>query len=103
MIKIKFGDKKNVFSFLDEDNISGKVSLCGGFAEEWEDYVDYDKSCAYIIDGILYVEIYGIPDYFKEEEIVKFYKEEFDHWTENGEVYEMFEIENYYPINIKIN
>ncbi len=63
----------------------GKVKLSYiGFAEEWSDYVDFDKSYAYIDSGKLYVAVYGLPDHLNKNSIQKYYEDTLKYYTKKG-------------------
>lgn len=95
-----FGDDNTVFKkFNDEypedtdflNKNDGKVNLCYiGFAEEWSDWVDFDKSYVYIDNGKLYVVVYGLPDHFNKKSIEKYFGEKIEHYIKQwyGEFFE---------------
>ena len=91
-LSMVFGDENTIFEKFDVDNSYPKevrwlkendyrVKLRGGngFATEWRDWVDYDKSEAFIEDGKLHVNVYGIPDHINHEAVSKYFKKELDH------------------------
>jgi len=62
-----------------------KVNLSGdGFASEWRDWVDYDKSQAFIQDGKLHVNVYGIPDHINHKAVSKSFKGDLDYRLKVG-------------------
>ena len=100
MIEIVIGDDTTIFKGFDfeEDEPVDKVKLtemC--FASEWRDYIDYDKSFAYIKDGKLCVNIYGIPKHIKEKAIKEFFIRQIEYYLIVG-YGEFFEIEEGCPL-----
>ena len=102
-----FGDDNTVFKkfndeytedidFLNKHN--GKVNLSYiGFAEEWSDWVDFDKSYAYIDNGKLYVVVYGLPDHLNKKSVEKYFGKTIEQYIKQG-YGEFFETEPGCPI-----
>jgi hypothetical protein len=114
-IEMIFGDKNTIFQGFDIDGDTeriefleqngGKVKLCQiGFAEEWEEYIDYNNSYAYIEDGKLYVIVYGIPEYISKDAVINYYKKVMEQYL-NQEYGEFFETNPGEPIcmNVEYN
>jgi hypothetical protein len=82
-IKMVFGDDNTIFKkfhdeypedtdFLKRNN--GKVTLSyDGLASEWEDWVDFENSYAYIDNGKLYVFVYGIPEFINKKTVEDYF------------------------------
>lgn len=82
--------------FLNKNN--GKVNLsCIGFAEEWSNLVDFEKSYSYIDNGKLYVVVYGLPEYLNKKSVYEYYGKTLDHYIKQG-FGEFFETEPACPI-----
>lgn len=89
-----FGDDNTVFKKFDDEHSeytdflnkhNGKVNLTyDGFAEEWEDWVDFDKSYAYIDNGKLYVVVYGLPEHLNRRLIEKYFGNTLEHYIKQG-------------------
>ena len=78
------------------------VNLSGfGFASEWVDWVDDNKSKAYIKGGKLYVEVYGLPDHINHKAVLKYFKRQLEHSLEIG-YGEFFEGEPGCPICVVV-
>lgn len=84
VLEMVFGDENTIFKnfdvhtteeeeFLKENQ--GFVNLSTfGFAYEWEDAVDYNKSKACIKDGKLHIFVHGLPDYLNRNKIKDYFK-----------------------------
>lgn len=106
-ITMVFGDNDTIFKKFDDEYTEdtdflekneGKVKLTPtGFAEEWSESVDYDKSFAYIDGNKLYVVVYGIPEYINRNTIEKYYERTLEQYIEQG-YGEFFETEPGCPI-----
>ena len=106
-LKLVFGDDNTIFKkFTDEypedteflKNNDGKVKLTTiGFAEEWEELIDYNKSYAYIDNGKLYVVVYGLPKSIDKKSIDDFFEQRLEQYIEEG-YGEFFETEPGCPI-----
>ena len=103
-----FGNSKTLYKNFDTDgypedleflkNNNNKVNLSTiGFASEWEDYVNYSKSNAYIKDNKLYVEVYGLPDFINTSTVKTYYSKVLDQYIEE-EYGEFFETDPGCPI-----
>ena len=102
-----FGDDNTVFKKFDDEHSeytdflnkhNGKVNLTyDGFAEEWEDWVDFNKSYAYIDNGKLYVVVYGLPEHLNRRLIVQYFGNTLEHYIKQG-YGELFETEPGCPI-----
>jgi hypothetical protein len=99
VLEMVFGNKDTIFKgfntsiqeekFLQENN--GFVNLCSiGFAYEWSDYVDYNKSKACIKDGKLHIFVHGLPDFLDKSKVEEYFKKTLDHFIkeEYGEFFE---------------
>lgn len=106
-LKLVFGDDNTIFKkFTDEypedieflKNNDGKVKLTTiGFAEEWQELIDYNKSYAYIDNGKLYVVVYGLPKSIDKKSIDAFFEQRLEQYIEEG-YGEFFETEPGCPI-----
>lgn len=107
---MSFGDSETIFSGFDaseedkqflEDN-DGRVKLSFiGFAGEWEESVNYDKSYAYIENGKLYVVVFGLPSNLNKDSVKKYFEKTLEHYI-NSEYGEFFETEPGCPICMKV-
>ena len=100
VLEMVFGNKNTIFkkfniNFIEEERFleenQGFVNLSNiGFANEWDDYVDYNKSKACIKDGKLHIFVHGLPDYLNKDKIKKYFKKILDHYIkeEYGEFFE---------------
>ena len=109
---MSFGDENTIFKtfdyelseeeklFLKESNNKVNLSITG-FAEEWEDCVDYDKSYAYLEDGKLNVVVYGIQDHISKQEVVEYFGEVLESYMDRG-YGEFFETDPGCPICVVV-
>lgn len=109
IVKMIFGDDKTIFKKFDVDewfpehkktlvDNNGKVALTEiGFASEWEGWVDFDESYAYIDDGKLYVMVYGMPEHINEKSVKAYYNKTIEQYIEDG-FGEFFEVAPGCPI-----
>jgi hypothetical protein len=103
--EMMFGDESTIFKGFDtqyeEDKIyldenEGKVKLTStGFAEEWSDAIDYEKSYAFIENGKLYVVVYGLSSY--TDSVESYFRKTLDSYIDR-EYGEFFETEPGCPI-----
>ena len=105
--EMMFGDESTIFkgfdtqyeedkNYLDENE--GKVKLTStGFAEEWSDAIDYEKSYAFIENGKLYVVVYGLSSYTDRDSVESFFRSNLDSYIDR-EYGEFFETEPGCPI-----
>ena len=101
-----FGDTNTVFKKFDDvmpedtdflNRHNGKVNLSYiGFSEECSDWVDFDRSYAYIDNGKLYVVVYGLPDHLKKS-VEKYFDKTIEQYIKSG-YGEFFETEPGCPI-----
>ena len=106
-LEMIFGDESTIFKGFnteyDEDNNylsdnNGKVKLTStGFAEEWSDVIDYEKSYAFIENDKLHVVVYGIPSYIKRELVEDYFRTNLNNYIDK-EYGEFFETEPGCPI-----
>lgn len=69
-INTKDMDDKELDFLKNNDNKLGLDPFL--FAEEWSDYVDFDKSYAFLEDGKLHIKIYGIPTFINSESVIEY-------------------------------
>ncbi len=110
-INIVLGTPTTIFNGFDVTDESeqqylqdhdGKVKLGEfGFAEEWQELVDYDLSFAYIEAGKLYVTVYGIPSSINPADVIEFFTKTMDHYLTQG-YGEFFETEPGNPMCMKV-
>jgi hypothetical protein len=86
-------------TFRKNDN---KVFLSMGFAEEWSEWVDYDRSYAYIKDDKLYVVVYGIPSHINHGSVKKYYEKDLYNEISDPNSGDFFDVEPGSPISFKI-
>jgi hypothetical protein len=103
--EMMFGDESTIFkgfdtqyeedkNYLDENE--GKVKLNSiGFAEEWSDAVDYEKSYAFIENGKLHVVVYGLSS--DRDSVESYFRKTLDSYIDR-EYGEFFETEPGCPI-----
>jgi hypothetical protein len=106
-----FGDQNTIFKKFDDEyaedaellaDNDGKVKLTEmGFAEEWQELVDYRNSYAYIKEGKLHVVVHGLPEHINKESVEKFFKQNLEHYTQEGDG-EFFEVEEGCPIQMVV-
>lgn len=102
-----FGDDNTVFKkfydALPEDAVflnthNGKVKLGYlGFAEEWSEWVDFERSYAYVENGKLHVVVYGFPDYVNKKNVEAYFGDVLEQYIQE-EYGEFFETEPGCPI-----
>ncbi len=89
-----FGDDNTIFKkfdneypedtdFLNKNN--GKVNLdYTGFAEEWSEWVNFEKSYAYIDGGKLYVVVYGLPEHINKKSVEDYFGKTLEQYIKQG-------------------
>jgi len=102
-----FGDDNTIFKKFDDEypedtdflkRNDDKVNLSYiGFAEEWADWVDFEKSYAYIDGGKLYVIVYGLPEHINKKSVEDYFAETLEQYIKQG-YGEFFETEPGCPI-----
>jgi hypothetical protein len=102
-----FGDDNTIFKKFDDEypedtdflkRNDGKVNLSYiGFAEEWSDWVDFEKSYAYIDGGKLYVIVYGLPEQINKKSVEDYFSKTLEQYIKQG-YGEFFETEPGCPI-----
>jgi hypothetical protein len=112
MIKIVFGDDKTIFkNFIietEEEKIAFKNSECKVkltftlFADEWDDLVDYNKSYAYLENGKLILNIYGIPDFINPVIVEEYARRVMNQYLKQG-YGELFTLIKYCPLCVIVD
>jgi hypothetical protein len=102
-----FGNDNTIFKKFDDEypgdidflkRNDGKVNLSYiGFAEEWSDWVDFEKSYAYIDDSKLYVVVYGLPENINKKSVEDYFGKTLEQYIKKG-YGEFFETEPGCPI-----